>query len=119
MGFHVPNLEEQNYDSQNCLQSNYTEMENFVSKYDAFKDLPFSHNTTYVAADALFPNSKFILTIRDSENWFNSEKSFTKKLFNLNSLDNLDENTVLNKFNYLYHGYLYVLETEFDGIRKW
>ena len=108
-GFNLPNLEEQQLRlSKNCLQTNYTEMENFVSHYDAFKDLPFSHNTTYVAADALFPDSKFILTIRDSENWFNSEKSFTKKLFNLKSLDNLDENTVLNKFNYLYHGYLHM-----------
>ena len=47
------------------LIGNYTKLLEFVAKYDAFQDLPFSQGETYVACDALFPNSKFILTVRE------------------------------------------------------
>lgn len=38
--------------------------------YDAFEDNPIS--LIYKELDQLFPNSKFILTIRDQESWFKS-----------------------------------------------
>ena len=61
------------------FSTNYSELVSFVNNFNAFQDMPFSQGLTYVAVDALFPNSKFILTERDSEEWFNSYCEFTRK----------------------------------------
>lgn len=53
----------------------------FCGKYDAFQDVPFCLDFTFQAMDAAFPNSKFILTVRNSpEEWFDSYTRFTRKL---------------------------------------
>lgn len=53
----------------------------FCRPYDAFQDAPFSLDFTFQAMDASFPDSKFILTIRNSpEEWFDSYTRFTRKL---------------------------------------
>lgn len=40
---------------------------------DAFQDVPFSFHYTFQAVDAVFPMSKFILTVRDSDDeWYQS-----------------------------------------------
>jgi hypothetical protein len=40
---------------------------------DAFQDMPFSKQYTFQAMDAAFPGSKFILSVRDSdEQWYRS-----------------------------------------------
>ncbi|MDR5590581.1 sulfotransferase [Christiangramia sp. SM2212] len=45
-----------------------------------FQDVPFSLPNTYVILDNTFPNSKFILTVRDSaEQWYNSITKFHGK----------------------------------------
>ena len=50
---------------------------------NAFQDIPFSLPYTYQALDAAFPNSRFILTVRNSSDaWFNSLQQFHQKLFN-------------------------------------
>jgi len=41
-----------------------------VEEYDAFTDMPVS--ATYKELDQLFPGSKFILTVRDTESWYKS-----------------------------------------------
>lgn len=47
---------------------------------ESFKDVPFSWPYTYVILDHHFPNSKFILTVRDnSEQWYNSITKFHGK----------------------------------------
>jgi hypothetical protein len=52
---------------------------------EAFQDLPFSKPYTYQALDAAIPNSKFILTIRDSsEQWYSSITRFHAKLWGEN-----------------------------------
>jgi hypothetical protein len=44
---------------------------------DAFQDVPFSYHYTFQAMDAAFPGSKFILSIRDSdEQWYQSVVRF-------------------------------------------
>jgi hypothetical protein len=42
-----------------------------VPRYDAFQDNPWP--VLYQHLDAKYPNSKFILTIRDSESWLRSQ----------------------------------------------
>lgn len=47
-----------------------------------FQDVPFSLPDTYKVLDKNFPNSKFILTVRDTpEQWYKSLTSFHSKLW--------------------------------------
>ena len=122
-GYNLPNQQEQERQlSKPVFENNYTELIEFCKEYDAFQDMPFSQGLTYVAADALFPNSKFILTERDSNDWFNSMTSFHKKIFGIDDISQLTENDILHKFTYLYPGYSHAhisrLLTEFDGDQK-
>ena len=57
-GYSMPNQQEQEARlTRQVFSTNYEEFKCFVAKYDAFQDLPFSQEQTYVVADALFPNS--------------------------------------------------------------
>jgi len=51
-----------------------------IEKYDAFQDIPFSKSDYYLKIYKKYPNSKYILTIRDSKEWFASLIRFHKKL---------------------------------------
>ncbi len=54
----------------------------FCRSAEAFQDAPFCFKYTYMALDQAYPNAKFVLTIRDSdEQWFNSFKTFHSKRF--------------------------------------
>jgi hypothetical protein len=55
---------------------------NYCYTAEAFQDQPFSSPHLYKELDKEFPNSKFILSIRDDENqWFNSVVKFQTKRF--------------------------------------
>lgn len=119
-GLKLPNQQEQELRlTKQCFSCNYTPLIEFASKYEAFQDLPFSQGEVYVACDALFPNSKFILTERDSEAWYNSMVNFHKKIFNISNIDSLTEIDIIEKYNYLYPGYFHEnkkrLLTNFHG----
>lgn len=48
---------------------------------DAFQDVPFSFPYTFIAMDQAFPDSRFILTVRDSpEQWYESMIRFQSKV---------------------------------------
>ncbi len=106
-GYSLPLQKEQEVRlSKNVFETNYLEFLAFVQKYDAFQDMPFSQGLTFVAADALFPNSKFILSVRESDAWFQSLKLFQMKKMGIDT-KNVSENDILEKFTYLYKGYGY------------
>ena len=45
----------------------------FIHTADAFQDVPFSYDFTFQAVDQAFPGSRFILSVRDSEEqWYQS-----------------------------------------------
>ncbi len=72
---------------------------------DTFQDVPFSYRGLHQDLDKAFPNSKFILTVRDSpDEWFNSLVSFHTKIFSTDSTrpPNADE---LDSATYRYKGY--------------
>ena len=72
---------------------------------EIFQDVPFSCPNTYKHMDKAFPNSKFILTVRDnSEQWYNSLTSFHTKLFGNGTLPTWE---VLKKIEYVYPGWSY------------
>lgn len=53
-------------------RGNFRPLVDYVAKYDAFQDVPFATKATYAQVDALFPGSKFVLTVRDPDAWFES-----------------------------------------------
>lgn len=107
-GLTLPNQKEQEARTTfPSFRTDYEALRSFVSRYDAFQDLPFSEGDTYIALDALFPNSKFILTERDPEKWFDSMCRFHKKIFRVENLQSLSEQDVKNKLSYLFPGYLH------------
>lgn len=77
----------------------------FCESAEAFQDIPFSLDYTYQILDYAFPNSKFILTIRDSEEgWYNSITRFHTKVIGKNRLP-LGKD--LKKFNYRKEGFMW------------
>jgi len=112
-GYNLPSQTEQEIRiSQSAFSTDYTDFSNFVRQYDAFQDLPFSQGLIYVAADALFPNSKFILSERTPESWFNSVKTFFEKEYQIDDLSKITKSDFVEKFDYLHRGYAYAYKSK-------
>ncbi|MGG7036233.1 MAG: sulfotransferase [Flavobacterium sp.] len=73
---------------------------------EVFQDVPFSMANTYKIMDKAYPNSKFILTIRNNaEEWYNSLTKFHAKCFgNGGAVPTWDD---LKKADYVYEGWMY------------
>ena len=72
---------------------------------DAFQDVPFSNDFTYVALDYAFPGSKFILTVRNNaDEWFQSLTRFHTKIIGKGRLPTAED---LKEFDYRYKGFLW------------
>ena len=64
------------------LDQNFKPIIDYCQSAQVFQDIPFSYPDTYKYLDKAYPNSKFILTVRnDSEQWYNSVIQFHAKLF--------------------------------------
>ena len=81
---------------------------NNIEIFDAFHDYPYSFNYEYINDN--FPDSKFILTIRNSEDWFNSlinyqtlgnsvNKPLLKKLYGYEFVTLENKENVISKYN--------------------
>src|SRR5690554_2308081 len=76
----------------------------YCKSAEFFQDFPFSKPFTFVALDQAFPNSKFILTVRDSpEQWYNSITKFHAKLWGKNGRIPTKED--LMEASYIYKGW--------------
>ena len=64
------------YAAVQAIKGNYLPLKKVMEDYDFHKDIPASQGETYVALDALFPNSKFILTTRKTSEWVRSFLNF-------------------------------------------
>jgi len=62
------------------LNKKYNNLFNLVQKYDAFEDRPWNHGSFYKDLYEKFPDSKFILTIRNTDNWIESYRRWNKKI---------------------------------------
>lgn len=59
--------------TKECHQGDYKRLIKYCKTADAFQDMPFMIPSVYKVLDQQFPNSKFILTIRDSAHqWYDS-----------------------------------------------
>lgn len=81
---------------------NFNPIIEYCKTAEFFQDIPFSKPYTFIALDQAFPNSKFILTIRDdSEQWYNSLTNFHSKLWGkdgrLPTKDDLQNSTFIKK----------------------
>ncbi len=62
-------------------QRNFQNIINLCKDAEAFQDIPFCLDFTYIVMDHVFKGSKFILTVRDSpEQWYNSLVAFHAKI---------------------------------------
>ena len=77
----------------------------YVEKYDAFQDVPFAIKSTYAQVDALFPDSRFILTVRDPEQWFASFLQHHQKSLDVTPARRKPGLADFTKNNYLFAGY--------------
>ena len=71
------------FNSQYLIESskeNYNPLFDLVHKYDVFEDRPWNHTNFYEVLNEKFENSKFILTIRETENWINSYLRWSDKI---------------------------------------
>lgn len=71
---------------------------------DAFQDVPFSLPFTYVVMDRAFPSSKFILSVRDPDEWYDSYIRHQKEVVGTNELPTVAE---LKAHPYVWEGWLY------------
>jgi hypothetical protein len=62
------------------LNGEYENLFKLVELYDVFEDRPWNHIDFYKILDEKYPNSKFILTIRDTDNWIESYKRWNKSI---------------------------------------
>lgn len=114
LGYNIPDQASQEllltHDVENGRFHNFKE---FLNDYDFFQDRPFSQNHTYIACDLLFPNSKFILTIRDEDEWFKSIYNFHKKIFGFTDKSEISESFFKGKNLYLEKDYTWRTKRKF------
>ena len=74
---------------------NYEKIFKVVDKYVSFEDSPWCHGNLYKILYKQFPTAKFILTIRNEDDWFNSLVRWT------------NNNTGCCKWGKMYHNIEY------------
>ena len=77
----------------------------YCESAQVFQDVPFSYTNTFPHLDGAFPNSKFILSIRDEELWYSSLVRFHTKLFGIGG--EIPSVTNLQNANYSSKGFIY------------
>lgn len=81
---------------------------------EAFQDIPFSLDFTYQAIDQAFPESKFILTVRNNaDEWYQSLVRFHAKLIGVSGTPSADD---LKDFPYRGKGWIWRVQQYIFGI---
>jgi hypothetical protein len=57
-------------------EGNYYPILEYAKNFKSFSDSPWNHTNLYEALDMKFPGSKFILTMRDPDKWFESTRKW-------------------------------------------
>lgn len=77
----------------------------FSKTAQVLSDFPFSYNDTYKYVDKAFPNSKFVLALRDSpDQWYNSMTKHHGKQFGSGSIPTKED---LQNSDYIYKGWIW------------
>lgn len=109
LGYRVGNQQEGELLIEDWARRDFSSLIAYCRKSDAFQDSPFSRDFTFQAMDQAFPGSKFILTMRDSdEQWYASLTRFhTMRLRERTGEDRLPTARDLQEDPYIYPGYLW------------
>ncbi|MGM7683380.1 sulfotransferase [Cytobacillus sp. Hm23] len=82
LGYHVGDQREAENLLVNFLEKDIETIIDYCNYAEVFQDFPFSWPETYKFLDKAFPNSKFILSVRDdASQWYKSITKFHSKLF--------------------------------------
>lgn len=93
---------------------NYEPIYRYCRSAQVFQDIPFSLPNTYKHLSSKFPNSKFILTVRDSpEQWYQSVTKFHSKLFGGGEIPTRE---YLINADYAYKGFMWEAQKAIGNI---
>lgn len=96
---------------------NFKPLLQFCYTADAFQDAPFSYQHTFIPLDQHFPNAKFILTVRDTEEqWYQSLVRFHTQLFM--SGERIPTVSDLQKVIYRYPGFVWEVRKHVFGFSE-
>lgn len=116
LGFVVGNQREAELLVKDCFKKNYQPLLAYCKTAEVFQDVPFSFLNTYEILDQHFPNSKFILTIRDSpEQWYKSLTKFHAKRFGNGKIPTWE---LLKNVDYVYKGWSYENRINVYGVTE-
>jgi hypothetical protein len=117
LGYRVANQQEGELLIEDWAKRDFRSLIAYCRKSDAFQDIPFSIDFTFQAMDQAFPGSKFILTVRDSdEQWYDSMVRFhTMRLRERTGENRLPKARDLQEDPYIYSGYLWRLRQLVGG----
>lgn len=88
------------------FEENFAPVIEYCRTAEVFQDVPFSCPQTYKHLDRAYPDSKFILTVRnDAEQWYNSITRFHAKKFGKNGRVPSEDD--LRKASYVRKGFMY------------
>lgn len=115
MGFHAAPQARAERLLKNYINNDIEKIISFVRRHGSFfQDVPFSLPKIYKNINESFPNSKFILTVRDSSDvWYNSICKFHSKLF---GEGNIPTKELLMNANYIYKGALWDFMKVYGGL---
>lgn len=89
---------------RDVFNDHYETLKKYCNTAEAFQDVPFSNPEIFKLIDKWFPNSKFILTVRDDDaQWYNSLINFHSKLWGKNGV--LPNESDLKNAFYVYKGF--------------
>lgn len=88
------------------FEGNFRPIIDYCKTAQVFQDVPFSYPETYKHLDKAYPDSKFILTVRDTpEQWYQSITRFHSKMFGRNGHTPTAED--LKTAPYVWPGFMY------------
>jgi len=98
-------------------ERSFEDIVRYCESAEAFQDAPFCFKHTFIALDQAYPNAKFILTIRDSqEQWYNSLVKFHSKL--ITGGERVPTVADLKNFGYRYKGYVWDVRQKVFGFSE-
>lgn len=105
MGYKIAPQEPAEMLIEGWAKRDFRSIAEFCHFHEAFQDVPFSCPHLHVYLDQVFPNAKFILSVRDdSEQWYRSITRFHAKKFGGGVVPNEAQ---LRAAQYRYEGYLH------------
>jgi Sulfotransferase domain len=116
LGYKVGNQREAELLWREYWQADFDSITKYCKTAEVFQDVPFSYPNTYKYLDKVFPNSKFILSIRDNpEQWYKSITGFHSKLFGSGKVPTVDD---LKNAEYVCKGWMWENMSKLYGLSE-